>query len=242
MKLLIIRHGDPDYKNDCLTERGQKEAELLCERLMKENITEVYCSPLGRAQETAYPFLKASGLECTTYEWLREVPIRLNLPLVELGIADSDEAFWPWKSDPRFFMKLEKELTSKDSWDKNSAYQTSGISEYCKMVFSSFENLLKEIGLEKDGILYHLNEKCQDDEYWEKTNIAIFCHMGLGSLLTAYIANITPPLFWQMFCCLPTSVNTILFKKFSPDLAFAKIVSFGDTSHLMSIGLDYNKW
>ena len=30
MKLLLIRHGDPDYTHDSLTEKGQREAELLC--------------------------------------------------------------------------------------------------------------------------------------------------------------------------------------------------------------------
>ena len=29
MKILIIRHGDPDYSIDSLTEKGWREAELL---------------------------------------------------------------------------------------------------------------------------------------------------------------------------------------------------------------------
>ena len=33
MKLLLIRHGDPDYENDCLTPVGQREAEALAERI-----------------------------------------------------------------------------------------------------------------------------------------------------------------------------------------------------------------
>lgn len=31
MELLIIRHGDPDYKIDSLTKKGWKEAEYLSE-------------------------------------------------------------------------------------------------------------------------------------------------------------------------------------------------------------------
>lgn len=239
MKLLIIRHGDPDYKNDCLTERGKKEAELLRDRLLKENITKVYCSPLGRAQETATPFLEASGLKSTTCEWLREIPKSLNQPLAELGIADHDTRCSIWDADPRFFTKFENEFSNKDSWDQNPFYQADEIGAYCRNVLSSFDDLLKSNGLEKDGILYHLNEECQDDEYWDKTTIAIFCHMGLGSLLTAHLANIAPPLFWQVFRFMPTSVNTILFYKITEDIAKARIFSFGDTSHLTPIGLTY---
>ena len=36
MKIYFIRHGDPDYKNDCLTELGRKQAaagKAACPRL-----------------------------------------------------------------------------------------------------------------------------------------------------------------------------------------------------------------
>ena len=53
MKLLIIRHGDPDYEKDSLTKTGWREAELLANRLKTMDIAAFYVSPLGRAQDTA---------------------------------------------------------------------------------------------------------------------------------------------------------------------------------------------
>lgn len=47
MKLLIVRHGDPDYTIDSLTEKGWKEAEYLSEKLSKLDIKDFYVSPLG---------------------------------------------------------------------------------------------------------------------------------------------------------------------------------------------------
>ena len=35
MKILIVRHGDPDYSIDSLTEKGWKEAEYLSEKLCR---------------------------------------------------------------------------------------------------------------------------------------------------------------------------------------------------------------
>ena len=32
MRILMIRHGDPDYVNDTLTEKGWREAALLADR------------------------------------------------------------------------------------------------------------------------------------------------------------------------------------------------------------------
>lgn len=44
MKLLIIRHGDPDYTIDSLTEKGHREAELLSERIAPMEIAARYIS------------------------------------------------------------------------------------------------------------------------------------------------------------------------------------------------------
>ena len=42
MKLLIIRHGDPDYTIDSLTEKGHREAEMLAERIAPMDIAAYY--------------------------------------------------------------------------------------------------------------------------------------------------------------------------------------------------------
>ena len=34
MRILIVRHGDPDYEKDSLTPKGFREAELLAERFV----------------------------------------------------------------------------------------------------------------------------------------------------------------------------------------------------------------
>ena len=38
MRILFIRHGEPDYENDTLTETGFKQAQLVAERLKDEGI------------------------------------------------------------------------------------------------------------------------------------------------------------------------------------------------------------
>ena len=53
MRIIIVRHGDPDYVNDTLTERGEKEAALLADIIGKYNIDRAYVSPKGRAARTA---------------------------------------------------------------------------------------------------------------------------------------------------------------------------------------------
>ena len=42
MKLLIVRHGDPDYDIDSLTEKGWKEVEYLSQKLSKLDVKAFY--------------------------------------------------------------------------------------------------------------------------------------------------------------------------------------------------------
>ena len=51
MRLLFIRHGDPDYANDTLTEQGKIEAKLLSDVIGDFEIDDIYVSPLGRARD-----------------------------------------------------------------------------------------------------------------------------------------------------------------------------------------------
>ena len=53
MRIVFVRHGEPDYRNDCLTETGKIQARQAAVRLREEGIEQIFSSPLGRAQETA---------------------------------------------------------------------------------------------------------------------------------------------------------------------------------------------
>ena len=79
MRILFIRHGDPDYINDTLTKKGHREAKLLAERAADLNLGSCYVSPLGRAKDTAQYCLDKVGKTAQTVEWLREFPARIDL-------------------------------------------------------------------------------------------------------------------------------------------------------------------
>ena len=72
MKLIFIRHAEPDYENNTITEKGWREAALLAERVSKWDVKDFYQSPLGRAKDTASLSLKKMNRTATTYEWLQE--------------------------------------------------------------------------------------------------------------------------------------------------------------------------
>ena len=72
MNLIFIRHAEPDYTIDSLTEKGFREAEMLANRTKDWKVDEVYVSPMGRAQDTASFSLKNWDITPVTYDWLQE--------------------------------------------------------------------------------------------------------------------------------------------------------------------------
>ena len=109
MRLLIIRHGDPDYERDSLTEKGRREAELLAERLAGPDLPAdgyagLYVSPLGRARDTAAPTLKRLGREAEVCDWLREFYAPIERP-DKPGVSSICWDWLPadWTADARYF-------------------------------------------------------------------------------------------------------------------------------------------
>ena len=72
MKLMFIRHAEPDYSIDSLTAKGRVEAEMLSHRLCKLDVKAFYVSPMGRARETAAYTLSKLGRTAEVMPWLAE--------------------------------------------------------------------------------------------------------------------------------------------------------------------------
>ena len=72
MNIVFIRHGDPDYTIDSLTEKGVREAELLRVRVNKVEDAEYFTSPLGRARRTAEIALQYNDGYAERVSWTAE--------------------------------------------------------------------------------------------------------------------------------------------------------------------------
>ena len=151
MKLLIVRHGDPDYDIDSLTEKGWKEVEYLSQKLSKLEVKAFYVSPLGRAKDTAAPTLKKMGRTATECEWLKEFPCQIWRP----DVTDKKIIAWDWlpqdwMADERFFQY--------DHWFENEAMQEGHVKEEYDRVTGEFDRLLAKHGYEREGHYYKVNE------------------------------------------------------------------------------------
>ena len=72
MIFYYIRHGDPIYDPDSLTELGHKQADALSKRLSLYGLDEIYVSTSNRAKLTAQPTCEALGITPIECAWAHE--------------------------------------------------------------------------------------------------------------------------------------------------------------------------
>ena len=216
MKILIIRHAEPDYSIDSLTEKGRREAELLSERLCKLDIKAFYVSPLGRAKDTAAHTLQKLGRTAEEKDWLKEFWPKISRPDRENAVA------WDWL--PEDWTKLE-EFYSRNDWGNVSQMKEAGVYEAYRYVTDSFDELLASHGYKRKDGYYEVTDSNED-------TIVFFCHFGLECVLLSRLLNISPVLIWHGFCAVPSSVTTLISEERRKGAAYFRMNGFGDISHL----------
>lgn len=216
MKLLIIRHGDPNYEIDSLTEKGWKEAEMLAERIAPLDIKAYYVSPLGRAKDTASLTLKKAGREAEVLPWAREYNTRI--------LGENGERRIPWDMLPEKWTAV-PEYYDKDKWYDVPVMKEAGMEEGLRWVWDGLDELLARHGYKREG-MYYRAEKPNED------TIAIFCHFGVECVMLGHLLGISPMALWHGFMAAPTSVTTVNTEERRDGIASFRVSAFGDISHL----------
>ncbi len=224
MRLLIVRHADPDYSIDSLTEKGWREAELLSDRLSKLDVKAFYCSPLGRAQDTASLTLKKMGREAETLEWLKEFYYCQVTPPY---LSDSETVI-TWDFMPSFFTKCD-DLYDKDKFMHVDFMEKGDYPALYKAVTDGLDELLEKHGYRRNGRYYDAVEPNRD-------TIVLFCHFGIECQLLGHLLGISPVVLGQNFCAAPSSVTTLYTEEREKGIASFRMAAFGDTSHLYVAG------
>lgn len=218
MKLLIVRHGEPDYERDSLTEKGWREAAFLAQRLAKIPARAYYVSPLGRARDTAKPTLEAVGRAAEECLWLRE----FHAPIRRPDAAGRQTIAWDWL--PQDWMADERAFHC-DEWHQLPALLDGGVKEQYDWVAGELDALLECHGYRREGRFYRAVSPSND-------TIVLFCHFGVTCVLLSRLLNISPMVLWHGFCSAPSSVTTVVTEERREGIAAFRMLEFGDVSHL----------
>ena len=222
MKLIFIRHGDPNYAIDSLTEKGWREAHLLADRVTKWDVDYFYCSPLGRARDTAKETLSRMGRTAEICDWLQEFAIGAYDP-GRTGTRPIPWDYFPryWTENPNFY--------TKDRWTEAECYDVDHVRRCYEQVTGAFDELLLRHGYRREGGLYRVERPNTD-------TLVFFCHLGSQFVLLSHLLGVSPVLLWQGAFVHPTSVTVACSEEREPGAAVFRVKRIGDISHLYVAG------
>ena len=221
MRLIFIRHGDPDYSIDSLTEKGKREATLLAKRVSKWDIDNIYCSPLGRAKKTAEYSLNMLGRNAEEHIFLREFKGNVLNPY-----TGKDHICWDMM--PEYWTGREG-LYDKDNWAREEVMLTSpvNIENEWNMVCRGIDGILASHGYIREGRYYKLEENIKKDK-----TLVFFCHFGVTMVMMAHLLGISAPVMLHGFFLPPTSVTILNSEERVPGSAYFRCQVMGDVTHL----------
>lgn len=215
MKIVFIRHAEPDYENNTLTEKGFREAKCLSKHYSINDFDEIYSSPLPRAYLTAKEVIKDES-KIIEAPWLVEF-----LHFIEMD--NNSHLVWDFK--PSELINHSEIIKESYLDDPKMVSGNENINELYKEVTNSFDNVLRKHGYIREGDFYRVvNES--------KETIVFFCHFGVMSVLCSHLLHVPFTSLANFTVCLPTGVTTFVTEEREKGLAQFRMLSFGDISHL----------
>ena len=180
MRILFIRHGEPDYENDTLTETGFKQAQLAAQRLKDEGIEEIWSSSHGRAVNTAKFTADLLRLPIKKADFIREIT---------WGSTNGEELFadgHPWDIADEM-ARRGMDLNDPD-WRHNQFFTNNRVVQCVDHVEKGIDEWLSDLGYKRNGLYY--DHVIEEDHH---RTIAFFCHGGSSSAAIAHIMNMPFP-------------------------------------------------
>ena len=196
MRIIFVRHGEPDYERDCLTERGKLQALAAAERLREEGIEEIFSSPLGRAAETAAAAAETLGLPVRTLGFMREL---------HWGSIDKSPLFangHPWDIADEF-ARQGVDLIDP-AWREHPYFSNNIVTAEADHVAEKTDKWLLSLGYERRGAYY----RCIRPDSRQKT-VALFSHGGSSAAAMGHILNLPFPYACGLFHLEFTGITVI---------------------------------
>ena len=218
MRIIFVRHGEPDYERDCLTETGRMQAAAAAKRLAREGIAEIYASPMGRASETASFTAERLGLPVQTLDFMHEI---------SWGGPGIPVEGHPWTLSDWMISRDDFDFFHAD-WTQHPYFRDNVAVRYLREVSARFDEFLLGQGYRHEGTRF----LCGTDT--QKT-IAVFSHGGSGACVLAHLLALPFPYVCTVLPYEFTSVITLEFPVRMGEYVHPRIELFNDTAHTQDI-------
>lgn len=222
MRLILVRHGDPNYELDCLTELGHKQSKITAQRLLNEGIEKVFSSPMGRARQTAQPFLEASGI--------KEMQILDFMKEIRYGLADDlyNQDYSPWVGVDR--LANEGVNLQDPNWRDFALFKENTATIDIDLVQAGADKWLETLGYKRQG-LYYKNTRDDDEQF----TVALFSHGGSSTAFLSRIFNIPFPQLCATLHIPHTGITIIRFDRTPGKVSVPVVELMNDGNHLRDV-------
>ncbi len=217
MKIIFVRHGHPNYKDDCLTELGHPQAEAAAERLKDEKINKIFSSSCGRAVETACHIAARHNLEITQLDFMREI---------NWGKPDTDDFIHPWESVDKW-VSAGKDMINCD-WRNDPDYKDRTVLKSYNKVADGFDDWMKALGFEREGSYYRVTRENDD-------TIMLVSHGGSSSAVFSHIFNVPFPFVCKTIRPNFTAITEVLFSGKVGELISPRFELVNDARHIKGV-------
>lgn len=233
MLLYYIRHGEPVYVPDSLTENGKRQAEALSKRLAQAGLDEIYASSSQRAIATASPTSVRTGIPVKILDWCNE-----NYAFGELATVDQSdgECRWAYQQDKIVRQFVSPEIANSDKlWYEHEWFADKNYGKGIERIARCTYEFMKSLGYEHDG-----NTNLYKAVNPNRNRIALFAHEGFGMAFLSALLDIPYPMFCTKFGLEHSSMTVISFD--GNGSVVPKMLQLSNDSHLYKEGLstEYN--
>ena len=219
MRIVFVRHGEPDYVHDCLTDTGRRQAAAAAVRLEREGISAIYASPNGRAQETAEPTAQRLHLPITTLPYMHEI---------SWGGPGVPEEGHPWTLSDWMISRENFDFYRRD-WRSHPYFADNVATQYFDALSAQFDELLLRHGYLHEGTRY----LCKTAE---QETFAVFSHGGSGACVLSHLLALPFPYVCTVMPYEFTSITILEFPVQQGAYVHPRIELFNDTAHTIGIG------
>lgn len=228
MLLYIIRHGDPIYKPDSLTEKGIRQAEALSRRMKNSGINVVYSSSNNRARMTAEPTCKLLGLKCHIEDWMSEDHAWREFSTEIAG----NRRNWAFHVQNTVIKTDAVYTASSGEWHEAPYLQDTRAQEGYARITGCSNDFLARLGYEREGGIIYRVARPSDNR------VAAFCHQGFGTIWLAQLLAMPPHFFWANFDLSHSSVTILEFANHDNGYTAPKCLCLSDLSHIYQAGME----
>lgn len=214
MRIIFVRHGEPDYARDCLTDEGKRQAAAVAERLAAEGITQIYASPNGRAAQTASYTARRLGLAVATLDYMHEI---------SWGGPGIPLEGHPWTLGDRM---LEEGFDFyADDWREHPYFKGNAATEYFERIAGRIDGFVAEHGYRHEGRRFFC-EKGTDE------TVALFSHGGSGACALAHLLALPFPYVAAVMPYDFTSIIILEFPNATGEWVHPRLALFNDSAHI----------